>query len=66
MNHDADLSRKTRQDTALWPPSMYGLLRRAVHEEDPEDRERAFMDLLRRYTRTLDDPLQRRWIEVKR
>jgi hypothetical protein len=45
---------------------MYGLLRRAVHEEDPEDRERAFMDLLRRYTRTLDDPLQRRWIEVKR
>jgi len=60
------LSATTRKSTALWPPSMHGLLRKAIHADDPAERERALMQLLRRYTRTLDDPLQKRWIEVTR
>lgn len=60
------LSATTQDGTALWPPTLHGLLRRAIHDPDPAERERYLMKLLARYTRLLDDPLQKRWIEVKR
>jgi hypothetical protein len=31
------LSTTTREHTALWPPTMHGLLRRAIQDPDPAD-----------------------------